>query len=349
MSFEVTKIVKVLNKEPFTTDRVYKTFKMSRICLLLLLVVATVVIIDFTSTRQGWKEPKQPLRIMVSAVQKVFEGNSRTQRRSNFEARLDGPLAPDDPELLEWVVDGGRHLRPPSLLPYNLTNQDLKHDYRTTPSWAFYNESLHALMGSKIKDGGIFLEAGALNGIFLSNTFHLEQDYGWTGLLVEAAENNFKNLMYKHRKAWASDLCLAGKPFPYKMLFWQADSDIGYYLEIKRGLSASIEALEAQDDIRGVPYIIEKGVFRSVQCIPLYTLLLASNISRIDFWSLDVEGAESGILSTFPFQSVEVQVLGVEHKKEVKPFVKLVERLSGLKFYELSGEDFIFVQPHFLQ
>lgn len=33
---------------------------------------------------------------------------------------------------------------------------------------------------------GFFLEAGALDGEFISNTLYLERELGWTGLLVEA-------------------------------------------------------------------------------------------------------------------------------------------------------------------
>ena len=41
-----------------------------------------------------------------------------------------------------------------------------------------------------------------------------------------------------------------------------------------------------------------------VQCLPLYTLLAAMDFPTVDFFSLDVEGAELGILQTIPWDQV---------------------------------------------
>lgn len=38
------------------------------------------------------------------------------------------------------------------------------------------------------KRGGYFVEFGATNGIDLSNTYLLEKDFGWTGILAEPAK-----------------------------------------------------------------------------------------------------------------------------------------------------------------
>ena len=41
-----------------------------------------------------------------------------------------------------------------------------------------------------------------------------------------------------------------------------------------------------------------------VQCLPLFTLLAAMDFPTVDFFSLDVEGAELGILQTIPWDQV---------------------------------------------
>lgn len=46
-----------------------------------------------------------------------------------------------------------------------------------------------------------------------------------------------------------------------------------------------------------------------VQCIPLYSVLLAVNRTTVDFFSLDVEGSELDILKTVPFDQVVFKVL----------------------------------------
>ena len=42
----------------------------------------------------------------------------------------------------------------------------------------------------------------------------------------------------------------------------------------------------------------------SVECYPLYSLLLAMDQTRVDFLSLDIEGAELAVLRTVPWDKV---------------------------------------------
>src|SRR6187401_1248386 len=47
----------------------------------------------------------------------------------------------------------------------------------------------------KGKQSGTFLDIGANDGVTLSNTFALANDYGWTGLLVEASPKAYERLI----------------------------------------------------------------------------------------------------------------------------------------------------------
>ena len=72
-----------------------------------------------------------------------------------------------------------------------------------------------------------------------------------------------------------------------------------------------------------------------VQCFPLYSILLAIGRTQIDFFSLDVEGAEYKILSTIPWNKVDMTVLCVEwmHTPEGEPaMTKLMESNKFVKF-----------------
>ena len=48
-------------------------------------------------------------------------------------------------------------------------------------------------------------------------------------------------------------------------------------------------------------------------CIPLYSILKTLNMSYINFFSLDVEGAELEILKTIPFNKVKVDLFYIEY------------------------------------
>ena len=46
----------------------------------------------------------------------------------------------------------------------------------------------------------------------------------------------------------------------------------------------------------------------TVQCFPIYTLLLALGMLDVDFFSLDTEGAELSILRNLPFDKIHIKV-----------------------------------------
>ena len=50
----------------------------------------------------------------------------------------------------------------------------------------------------------------------------------------------------------------------------------------------------------------------SVECYPLYSLLLAMDQTRVDFLSLDIEGAELAVLRTVPWDKVRGGVLSID-------------------------------------
>lgn len=46
-----------------------------------------------------------------------------------------------------------------------------------------------------------------------------------------------------------------------------------------------------------------------VQCFPLYSILLAVGQTNIDYFSLDVEGSETDVLTNVPWHKVDIKVI----------------------------------------
>lgn len=46
-----------------------------------------------------------------------------------------------------------------------------------------------------------------------------------------------------------------------------------------------------------------------VQCFPIYSILAALNQTRVDYFSLDIEGDELAVLKTIPWHNVHIQVI----------------------------------------
>ena len=92
-----------------------------------------------------------------------------------------------------------------------------------------------------------------------------------------------------------------------------------------------------------------------IPCYPFYSLMLALNSTKVDYFSLDIEGAEYPVLASLPFDKVDVSVLSVEIRHGRSPSdTKAMMRGKGyhaaqeLYYHDhdqhLSVEDVIFVK-----
>ncbi|CAG7721362.1 unnamed protein product [Allacma fusca] len=216
-------------------------------------------------------------------------------------------IAMDDPKLI-YVVR--KILIPPSTSPYNFKDKAYMLE-NANPSGGQVQAVEDILRG--FGGDGFFIECGANDGEWHSNTIWLERTLGWKGLLIEADPTPFAELVTKNRNAWSGHFCLSNYPYPKVLPFYQ-----------DKRLSALGSGL-----IKSKTYYAESAV--NVQCIPLYTVLLAINRTTVDFFSLDVEGSELDILRTVPFDKVIFKVITIEH-------VVLREGKVGLrKFMESKG------------
>jgi FkbM family methyltransferase len=142
---------------------------------------------------------------------------------------------------------------------------------------------------------GIFLEMGALDGVIFSNSRLYEYCAGWDGILIEAQPDNVRHL-YENRPCAVivpEGVCAAnpnGEPSTIRMSIGEGTA---FDLSTRESSSDSDESVE-------------------VPCRPLSTILEENGVERINFFSLDVEGAELKVLETFDFKKVKIDVLMVE-------------------------------------
>lgn len=245
------------------------------------------------------------------------------QRHSHREnialmPQLDSSMAYDDPHLIKMVIRN--FLNAPATEPYALMHDIVRTNVHAAGYMLYKGEFAYMFCQEVIRDifeganPGFFVEAGALDGEFLSNTLLLEKEHGWTGLLVEADGDMYEELLRKRRRAWASHSCLSSSPYPYRDILIKYVRQENFQDEFSNHAArahASLLSATAGATLDGS----KPGhpVYESVQCLPLATLLLAINITHVDLVSLDVEGAEVGILKHFPWERVRVDVWVVEH------------------------------------
>lgn len=223
--------------------------------------------------------------------------------------RIGEHLEASDPSVVAMLRS--TFLVPPPALPYNLTMHKNARTYFLSRSlgWDFYDHYVkHFFQGQR---GGFFVEAGALDGEFLSNTLWLETELGWSGLLIEPDPISYRHLAWKRRRAWISNTCLSKEKYPreavfgvttspYKSSFWLYHS---YTSEIDTHPTLLHESLKNYSTM----------AYSRALCFPLASYLAALNVTVVDFLSLDTKGHEWAVLRGLPLATWRVRSIAVEH------------------------------------
>ncbi len=142
--------------------------------------------------------------------------------------------------------------------------------------------------------GGYFLDIGAFDGVFLSNTFWLERNLGWKGVCIEADPATFHSLN-QNRRCLCIHACVGseGKQVNFA-------SGRGPY---SGKLSSSLDELDSAQS--------------TLHTLSLSSILAKTQAPRIiDYLSLDVEGMEDEVMSTFPFEQYRIRCATIERPSE---------------------------------
>ncbi|CAG0887687.1 unnamed protein product [Darwinula stevensoni] len=156
------------------------------------------------------------------------------------------------------------------------------------------------------RNNKFFVEAGALDGRTISKTLYLEENYGWTGLLVEPNPHLFQKVITQKRNAWLAPYCLSPEDnIKHELMEYPYDP--------KDPIASWGGGISNKGKkIKGA---IKKGIpiySTLVKCYPLHMLLDALDITTVHFFSLDVEGLELKVLKTLPFHRIQFHVIEVE-------------------------------------
>ena len=159
-------------------------------------------------------------------------------------------------------------------------------------------QDLLALYIFNEKRNGFFVEFGACDGIIFSNTFMLEADYGWNGILAEPAFVYQEDLI-KNRSCHIDTNCVYSETGK-KLVFNECDAST---LSTILKYSDNDWAVEER----------KKGKHYEVNTISLDDLLKKYNAPRqIDYMSIDTEGSEFDILNSFSFDW-DIKLFTIEH------------------------------------
>ena len=146
---------------------------------------------------------------------------------------------------------------------------------------------------------GFFVEFGATNGVDLSNTYVLEKEYGWQGILAEPA------------LIWHDNLNLNRSVSIDVNCVWKTSGETLVFNETKYPELSTIEDFNASDLHKKSR---DYGKKYKVSTISLLDLLQKYEAPKIiDYLSLDTEGSELDILEAFDFNQYRIKIITVEH------------------------------------
>lgn len=133
----------------------------------------------------------------------------------------------------------------------------------------------------------------------------------WRGLLIQPDPRNYFNLKRHNRaRSQAVHACLSPTSYPKEVTFHQDERD-----------GVKINSIHANS-------LDDPDCFNTrVKCFPLYSLMLAMNVTNIDYLSLEAGGTELQVMETLPFDVVRIEVIEVHllsndfEKETIKSFL----------------------------
>lgn len=160
-------------------------------------------------------------------------------------------------------------------------------------------QELFVLSQLEFERNGFFVEFGATNGRDLSNTYLLEKDFGWNGILAEPA------------RIWHSQLTANRSARIDFDCVWKVSGENLVFNEARFPELSTIENFNASDMHKKSR---DHGKNYKVSTISLLDLLQKHEAPKvIDYMSLDTEGSELEILEAFDFSQYQIKVITVEH------------------------------------
>lgn len=154
------------------------------------------------------------------------------------------------------------------------------------------------------KKGGFFVEAGATDGVSLSNTWRLETELGWTGILAEPLPA-WHAALHANRRARIDHRCL-----------WKRSGETLEFLAVRTIPELAAIKSYAGGDLHAAERLKTSETL-SVPTVSLTDLLAEHQAPElIDYLSVDVEGAELDVLESLDFERFKPRIITVEHNFE---------------------------------
>ena len=283
-------------------------------------------------------ENEEDYRNMVS--QPIFvDGTKTLEKYFSLDDKIgSGKLKNQILDMMGIVPDKRTDVKVPKIHRgsgnYNLDKPTGKKE--GTYSWSQYDQDSVVDNILKQKRDGFFLEIGGYDGELHSNTLFFERQRGWDGLLVEANPFTFKQMLSRHRTCGQVHSCISNtlKSMDFK---------------IAGGITSSVQTISQthSDRIKKAIEVYGKkkqwegaGNVVTTNCYALSSILDTMGVSHVDYFSLDVEGAEVHILNSIDFKKISFGVISIEVQVNREQIYKIMMKNGYKRVKSLHIDDF---------
>ena len=176
------------------------------------------------------------------------------------------------------------------------------------------------------KENGFFVDIGAYDGLYLSNTSLMEEKFGWTGICVEPVPFLYKEAKRNRKCVVVNKACGLGPSIEVPKVF--------FYTPANKRIN-----LNTYD----IVCTLTSNEVVQMECNTLQQILDDNHApSFIEYLTIDTDGFDYDIISSVDFDKYVFGVINIEHNGKDKEIRELLES-KGYKHLYCIGFDDIYI------
>lgn len=194
--------------------------------------------------------------------------------------------------------------------------------------FADLRQDILALAVTDFKRDGFFVEFGAMDGQKYSNSYLLEKEYGWQGIVAEPGRV-FHDALRRNRQCRIDFRAVADQSGKH-LRFKETNTQLG--------LSGLMDYFDPQE-YHARTRAASQGAIYDVETVSLNDLLeLHQAPAYIDYISMDTEGSELSILQSFDFDKWRAGLWTIEHNEFEKNRQAIYEIMAANGYVRILTE-----------
>jgi len=194
-------------------------------------------------------------------------------------------------------------------------------------------------------DNPIYLEMGAMDGLYTSNTLFFEKELNWTGILIEPHPINFSNLLVNRPNNKLFNCLVSNNSDEIEYIYYDIINLSGIS-GVKNTLTKNNIDIFYTKNNPWISSMIDNNQY-TIMMKPrtLTDIIHESKVSKIDFFSLDVEGHELNVIKSFDW-SIPVNIFLIENNTDTNTINQIMIS-KDYKIVEIIGPNTLYILNSF--